>query len=127
MIDFNRVLPQHADIHQRLNNWGRWSNPKAAGCQIQPMFRGYEPYLVPRESSGASMVDVLDAQAVQKVMHQIPEKIRMALQWGYVHPYIHHAKVARKLGVNFGGLRDLLDKGRSMVRNLVTKKMAESA
>ena len=85
------------------------------------MFRGYSPYLVPRGSSGASDVDTLDAQAIQKIMHRVPERQARALGFHYVHPYVSPGKVCRLLGVSFTGLRDLVSDGRTMVKNLLKR------
>ena len=116
-IDLHYVKPEHLSVHARLLNWGAWSNPRSAGSQVQPIFRGYEPYLVPRESSGASEVDPLDAQAVQKVMHRLPKKHALSMMWCYVHPYISDRKMMWQLSVNRSGLAELIQDARTMVKN----------
>lgn len=118
-VDLHYIRPEHAAVHLRLVNWGHWSNPRSMGNQQQPMFRGYEPYAFPRDASGASTVDQLDAQAVQKIMHKMPQKHARALGFAYVHPYVHVNKVCRILAVNVRDLAELGHEARTMAKNLL--------
>ena len=119
-IDLHHVAAEHAAIHERLTNWGRWSNPRSrAALPPSPIFRLYEPYLVPRDNSTPSDVDPLDAQAVQKVMHKLPGIAPHLLAWVYVHPYISAGKVCRRLGINMRELADRINWARTCVRNVL--------
>lgn len=118
-IDLHYVMPEHIAVHTRLVNWGKWSNPRSAGSQIQPCFRGYEPYAVPRDASGASEVDPLDAQAVQKIMHRLPRVFSLSLAWCYVHPYIAAGKMCRRLGMPMRELGETLHNARSAANNVL--------
>ena len=117
-IDHSQIEPQHRVIHERLINWARWVKvtPRAA---VSPMFRLYQsksrqwhaPEL--RET-----VDLLDAQAIEKLMRHLPYSNREALVWSYVYPELPPSKVRTYLAVTHDGLSRLVRDARQMVSNL---------
>lgn len=114
-IDFNVIKPEHEAIHQRLENWARWCKGSNSG-NVHPMFRQYrngywEPAPTPTSSN------VIDAVEVQKIMKDIPEPQRIAIQWFYVKPG-SPKKVCFALGVNKRDLLELIHQGRTMMKNV---------
>lgn len=117
-IDFNIIKPEHEDIHKRLENWAKWCKGSNSG-NVHPMFRQYRNgYFEP--SPARSYSDTVDAVAVQKVMKDIPEPQRIALQWFYVRPG-SPMRVCFALGVNKADLLELIHRGRTMAKNLAKK------
>lgn len=114
-IDFNIVKPEHESIHKRLENWGRWCKPGSGG-NVHPMFRQYRNSYF-EASPARSTSNTLDAVAIQKIMKDIPEPQRIALQWFYVKP-ISPTRVCFALGVNKADLLELVHRGRTMAKNL---------
>lgn len=116
-IDFHRVLPQHADIHRRLENWGRWCNGTGA-ASVSPMFRLYRtPARGRTEVASGPGVDSMDAKRLSRFMGVIPEKQRKALAWCYVKP-VSPRKAAAELGVTMEHLDCLVHEGREHLRIL---------
>lgn len=116
VIDFNRVPPEQIAIHERLVNWARWCRP-SWGSAVHPMWR----------KSGSARhwdiaphipmpVNTLDAVVVEKAIYHLPEKHREAVRWWYVYRRDPVA-MARNLGVSKQGLADLVDVGRTMLKN----------
>lgn len=118
-IDFNRIQPEHEAIHERLENWARWCKGSAHG-NVHPMFRQYRNSYF-EATPARTCSDTVDAVAVQKIMKDIPEAQRIALQWFYVKPG-DPKRVCMALGVNKRDLVTLIDQGRAMARNLLNVK-----
>ena len=114
--DFHAVAAEHIAIHERLINWQRYVSSGGRTGPIAPMFRGYRPYLWPRESSGV-VVDTLDGHEMEKAVGRLPPKHRDAIRWCYVFSYIRAPKVCRLLGVSSEGLAGLIHDGRVMLKN----------
>lgn len=117
-IDFNIIKPEHDDIHKRLENWGRWCKGSAHG-NVHPMFRQYRNGYF-EATPTRSYSDTVDAVSIQKVMKDIPEPQRIALQWFYVRPG-SPTRVCFALGVNKADLLELVHRGRTMAKNLAKK------
>src|SRR5205085_5329088 len=104
-------------IHGRLENWSRWVSVKRGSGKQHPMWANalsnarqwHEPDI--RDST-----DLLDAQAMEKAVAQLPEKHKDAIRWHYVFRGgpLH---MARKLGVSKDGLMELVRNGRQMLIN----------
>jgi hypothetical protein len=121
-IDFNVIKPEHEDIHQRLENWGKWCKGSTHG-NVHPMFRQYRNGYF-EASPARSTSDTVDAVAIQKAMKDIPEPQRIAIQWFYVKPGSPN-KVCFALGVNKRDLLELIHQGRTMMKNVSkVKEMA---
>lgn len=117
-VDFTKVKPEHEAIHDRLLNWARWCRG-SKGQNVHPMFRQYRNGYF-EASPARSYSDTVDAVAVQKVMKDIPEPQRIALQWFYVRPG-SPTRVCFALGVNKADLLELIHRGRTMAKNLAKK------
>lgn len=117
-IDFFEVRHAHIEIHARLQNWAKWARGGRGTGYVHPMFQGYRADGYHELHGGGVPVDSLDAAAVQKLFPRLPEKHRWALQWSYVHPYIHFGRVCRALAVTKPALCELVHDGRSMVKNI---------
>jgi hypothetical protein len=122
VVDFNRVDPQQVEIHERLENWAKWQRGGHPG-NVHPMFRHYRARNAESAPSASAEVDGLDAVAVQKVMKDIPQRHRIAVQWCYVQRG-SHVKPCELLGVSKQGLFELIVQGRTMVVNRLRVKEA---
>lgn len=116
-IDFNHVPAEQMPIHERLVNWERWQRGGNAG-NVHPMFRQYRPQGY-AEPIAPGSVNALDATEVQKVMKDIPERNRIAVQWFYILR-TSPTKVCQALGCSKSGLADLITDGRVMIKNRLT-------
>lgn len=117
-VDFHHVPERQRDIDAKLVNWARWCAPGWQKWGVQPMFKGYRPYLYP-EIPAITPIDVVQATEVQKTMAHIPIKHRHAIHWAYIY-CDNPAKMARSLAVSRDGLMQLVVDGRDMVKNRLT-------
>ena len=116
-IDYSHVPERHTAIHARLENWARWVRVRPHGWQVAPMFRLYQSKSRQWEAPVIqNPVDTLDAVVVEKAVSALPEKHRAAIRWSYVHAG-NPVAMARRLGVSKQGLADLVDAGRTMLKN----------
>jgi hypothetical protein len=76
---------------------------------MQPMFRGYRPYMYPELREAGIPVDVVAALRTQAAFRELPEKYRWCLSWAYCYPYISAGRVQRQLGLTRAGLTAVLD------------------
>jgi DNA-directed RNA polymerase specialized sigma24 family protein len=84
------------------------------------MFRHYRARNAESAPSASAEVDGLDAVAVQKVMKDIPQRHRIAVQWCYVQRN-NPLKACQSLGVSKHGLMELIITGRQMLINHLTR------
>lgn len=116
-VDYCYVNPEHEAIHARLENWARWVRVRPNGWQTHPMFRMYQSKARQWEAPVIqNPVDTLDAVLVEKAVALLPVKHREAIRWSYVYGRDPVA-MARTLGVSKQGLADLVDAGRTILRN----------
>lgn len=116
IVDFNHVPTNQIAIHDRLVNWAKWARG-SRGSNVHPMFRQYRnDYWEPAPPQ--SSADVLDAVKIQKVMKDIPEKQRIAVQWCYI-ARSNPTKAAKDLATSKSGLMELINDGRTMISNRV--------
>ena len=116
-VDYNYVPERHAAIHARLENWRRWVIVRPNGWQVAPMFRLYQSKSRQWEAPVIqNPVDALDAVLMEKAVSALPEKHRAAIRWSYVHAG-NPVAMARALAVSKQGLADLVDSGRTMLKN----------
>ena len=117
--DYNRVQDRHQAIHARLVNWERWVRVRPHGWATAPMFRMYQSksrqWLAPDIQEP---IDTLDAALMEKAVYALPEKHRQAVRWWYVYRRDPVA-MARNLGVSKQGLADLVEAGRTMLKNRI--------
>lgn len=119
IVDFNHVPAEQLEIHDRLANWAKWARGGNSG-NVHPMFRQYRnDYWEP--TPPMAQADTLDAVEVQKVMKDIPEKQRIAVQWCYILR-TGPTKFCRELGVSKDGLMALINQGRTMIVNRLKVK-----
>src|SRR4051794_9226888 len=116
-VDFYEIRPAHVEIHARLMNWARWARGGRGGGAMLPMFQNYRAEGYHELAVAGTPIDTLDAVALQKLFVGVPEKHRWALQWSYVSPFIHPAKVCRVLAISRAGLGELVHDGRAMIKN----------
>ena len=119
VVDYNRIAAHHQAIHARLVNWERWVRVRPHGWQTAPMFRMYQSKARQWEAPIIpSPVDTLDAALMEKAVYALPEKHREAVRWWYVYRRDPVA-MARNLGVSKQGLADLVEAGRTMLKNRI--------
>lgn len=117
VVDYNHVPERHEAIDARLRNWARWVRVRPHGWQTHPMWKNsrtskqweVSPYI-------GTPVDTLDAVLMEKAVSALPEKHRAAIRWSYVHAG-NPVAMARALAVSKQGLADLVDSGRTMLKN----------
>lgn len=116
-VDYQRVQPEHADIHERLQNWARWVRVRTHGWQTHSMWR---KALTSKQWDAVPHIPVpvntLDAVDVEKAVSALPVKHREAIRWSYIHCR-DPLSMARTLAVSKQGLADLVDVGRTMLNN----------
>jgi DNA-directed RNA polymerase specialized sigma24 family protein len=118
-VDFFLVRDDHLAIHRRLEEWARWVRVRPHGWQVAPMFRQFRSnWRQWHEPVVHAQTNVPDALEIERIISVLPEKHRTALRWSYCFPG-NPAAMARKLAVNLQGLRELVEQGRSMVRNRI--------
>ena len=118
-IDFHVIPEKQQAIHARLENWERWVRVRPHGWFTHLMWRNsrtsrqweVSPYIgVP--------VNTIDAMLIEKAVSALPVKHREAVRWWYVYRRDPVA-VARNLGVSKQGLADLVEAGRTMLKNRI--------
>jgi hypothetical protein len=115
-VDFFDVPYGQTQIDERLVNWARWCKPQHTSY-VLPMFRHYKPYKYPESAGGGVPIDSKDALVIQKTMHKLPERHRLALGWCYVIRS-NPARAAHDMGTSKEGLKKLIEDARVMVINL---------
>lgn len=116
-VDYNHVALEHEFIHARLENWARWVKVRPHGWQTAPMFRMFQSRARQWEAPVIrDPVNTLDAVVLEKAVSALPEKHRAAIRWSYVYAGNPMA-MARTLAVGKQGLADLVDAGRTMLKN----------
>lgn len=119
IVDYNHVPDHHRAIHELLENWAAWVRPRAHGWHTQPMFRMYQSKARQWESPVIrNQVNTLDAMKMEKAVAALPEKHRDAIRWSYVDRS-NPIGMAKKLAVSKQGLADLVDAGRTMLKNML--------
>lgn len=117
-IDFARVEEHQHAIHDRLRNWARWVVVRPQS-RIHPMFAQYRSHAWQWHTpEHRETCDLIDAQALEKVVGTLPTKHRAAVRWCYVYR-CSPAIAAREIGLSYDGLYRHVRDGRQMVLNLV--------
>ena len=118
-IDFDYVPSNQAEIDKRLVNWERWVKVRPHGWHTAPMFRQAQSnsrQWHPPEIKDP--VNSLDALEVENAVSALPDKHKMALRWFYVYKGSPVA-MARALAVSKQGLADLVEAGRTLLKNRI--------
>ena len=119
VVDYNYIKPEHEAIHARLENWERWVRVRPHGWVTHPMFRNFRASKQWEASPHiGTPVDTLDAALMENAVYALPEKHREAVRWWYVYRR-DPAAMARNLGVSKQGLADLVEAGRTMLKNRI--------
>jgi len=120
-VDYCHVKPEHDAIHQRLENWARWVRVRPHGWATHPMWRKALTSKQWEVSPAVPVtVNTLDAADMEKAVSALPVKHREAVRWSYVYGRDPLA-MARTLAVSKQGLADLVDSGRTMLKNRIEK------
>lgn len=117
VTDFHHIEPHQAAIHERLRNWARWVSVRPQRM-VHPMFKMYRPaqHWDPKEFR--EPCDLIDAQAIEKLVGTLPPPFAFALRWAYVYSF--PVGVARReLATSTAGLQRYVRDGRQMLVNLV--------
>lgn len=116
-VDYFLVRDDQLAVHALLEAWARWVRVRPHGWQTAPMFRQYRSKAWQWEMPVIqSQPNIPEAVAMEKAVAILPEKHRDAIRWCYVHTG-NPAAMAQKLGVSKQGLLDLIEQGRTMLRN----------
>lgn len=120
-VDFASVPVSQWKIHDRLENWARWSHgasgEKARLEVASPMFALYRSTEAKRAYGEETSVPVDKADALRvhfAIIHPtFPPQQRKALKWAYIVKR-NPSAAARELGLgdDLAGLRDLVQAGR---------------
>lgn len=118
-VNYNEVLPEHEEIHARLENWRRWLRAGGASWTAHPMWR----HLKEKEDKEARQrgeipipVNTLDGHLIEKLVYALPEKHRFAIRWWYVFSG-NPLKAAREIAVTKERLAEVVKEGRAMLKN----------
>lgn len=119
-IDYFRVEPHHAAIHERLENWASWVQVRQPSW-ISPIWKlGKSNGRQWHQPEHRPNCDILDAQFIEKAVYKLPEKHRAAIRWCYVYRY-GELKFRREHGLTPDGLMRLLRDARQMLINRLDK------
>lgn len=117
-VDYFAVAERHIDIDERLQAWARWVRVRPHGWQTAPMFRqamsNSRQWHAPEVQAPVNIPDALE---MEKAVSLLPEKNREAIRWCYVFASSGPIPVARRLGVSRVGLMELIEVGRTMLKN----------
>lgn len=121
-VDFSSVPPSQWSIHDRLENWARWSrgaSGERARMVSSPMFGLYRSSEARNREYGSETsvpIDHKDATRIHVGVTALPDKHRRALQWSYLVGK-NPSAAARDLAVTHERLAQLVREGRLMLIN----------
>lgn len=118
-IDYQYIAPEHATIHERLQNWRRWVSVKGLAWTAHPMWRHLkEKEALESHERGEYSIppNSLDAHDMEKLVALLPEKHRFAIRWWYVYSG-NPLKAAKQAAVSKERLAELVKEGRTMLIN----------
>ena len=124
-VDFASVPPSQWKIHDRLENWARWSRGASGeNARIKftsPMFSLYRSSDVQRRRYGGEISVPIDPSDALKIHFAILQpafdpQARRALQWCYLNGR-NPTAAARELGVELQRLAELVREGRALLIN----------
>lgn len=118
-VDFHVVAPEHRVIHERLENWRRAVTYGRGGSGMAPMFKHYRSPEHWIADLAHIPVDTLDGGKMEQEVRALPEKCREAIRWNYVYSSWGESiwKACRRLAVRPDTLQQLVQDGRSMLKN----------
>lgn len=116
-VDYFYLPDHHQAVDARLQEWARWVRVRSFNWQTHPMWRNttsnWRQWHQPEISDP---VNTLAAMEVEKAVSKLPSKHRDALRWAYVFKG-NPVAMARNLAVSKDGLMDLINNGRTMLKN----------
>jgi len=116
-VDYFHVPEGQASVHERLEEWARWVRVRPIGWQVHPMFKQYRSHAWQWHTPEISTpVNLLQAVEVEKMVASLPDKHRDSLRWCYVLKG-NPAGMAHRLAVSKDGLLELVNVGRTMLKN----------
>lgn len=118
-VDYHRIDPDHAAIHERLQNWRRWVSGKNIAWASHPMWKhlkAKEEFLTRERGEYHIAPNLQDAHEIEKAVSMLPEKHRFAIRWWYVYSG-NPLKAARQAAVSKARLSELVKEGRQMLIN----------
>jgi len=115
--DFFYVSNEHLAVHARLEAWANWVRVRPHGWQVTPMFKQYRSKAWQWERPEPKpTLNIPEAVEMEKAVSLLPEKHRTAIRWNYVFGG-SPVGIARDLAVTKERLLELVNEGRSMLRN----------
>lgn len=75
-VDYQHIAPEHAAIHERLQNWRRWVSGKGASWTAHPMWRHLKEKEERERGTITLAVDAIDGQAICRDFHFLPHHRR---------------------------------------------------
>lgn len=127
IVDLNHVLARHDAIDQRLIEWSRCIKVRPQPWKMQSIWRQYRP---PRQYAYETQdipvpINTIAAFEIERIVSMLPDKHRTAVRFFYVFPFVPIMAVCHFLGVNRGGLAELITDSRDMVQNRLRQKIVE--
>ena len=123
LVDFSSVPPSQWKMHDRLENWAKWSRGSPGRvAKSSPMFALYKSSDSRRDRReyGAETIvpiDSGDATRVTVGVTALPDKHRRSIHWLYLHGGRNPAEASRELGLTKQALADTVKAARQMLIN----------
>jgi hypothetical protein len=117
-VDFIKLDDDEINIDKRLRNWAIWVRPKRGFGAVHPMFRWYRPTEHWEGIGNKSNCDLPDAEAVERVMRELPTIERLAIKWYYIE-FSSPTKICKNLGISLTDLRVIVRKARKNLQRLL--------
>lgn len=125
-VDFIKLDDDEKNIDKRLRNWAIWVRPKRGFGAVHPMFRWYRPTEHWQGIGDKSSCDLPDAEAVERVMRELPTIERLSIKWYYIE-FSSPTKICKVLGLNLNELRMIVRKARKNLERLLGSSNNKSA
>jgi len=114
MYDFYRVPVSQEAMHARLENWARYvrvRHPSRPAPMWRFMRSSARMWYAPEP---VTIVDARDGDAIECAVRRLPSYHAQALRWAYVFRG-PPARIARRLGVSYPTLAQLVIDGRELL------------
>ena len=127
MTDFHHIPERQLEIHDRLENWRRWVTPRPQAWKSQPMFRQYRSHAWQWHLPDIRIeIDSLQAHETERAIAFLPEKHRFIVRWAYVYSFVPVGKIQREAGMTRDAMAIALVDARDMLKNRLSKVLANS-
>lgn len=112
-----RIQPELQSIHERLENWARWSRDRIRQGHCRSIEYRYNSGNVHQEDRGPrDQWDSLDAESLHRCVCEIPDRYRWLIHLWYCH-LAPTGYIRRALGIRRTEMVDELNRARRMVDN----------